>query len=183
MSYMLGQFFGLLTPVCSIITPFLKKKWQLLVANILINLLVILNLVLIGQFGSGSFLCMVAIVQSGIMLFRTNKEQKPSVAETVIFTVAYVFFGLFGIATAPGFVPAINYENLLELLPILGALAQMVSVFVRDEQETRKWLLCNTIFWMIYAAAVGSSVFFNDFLAFLSISSALYKYRKKKETA
>lgn len=183
MSYYIGQFFGLLTPICSIITPFLKKKWQLLAANILINLLVILNLVLIGQFGSGSFLCAVAVVQSVIALFRTNKEQKPSLLETVVFTVAYVFFGIFGIVTAPGFVPAVNYENLLELLPIFGALAQMISVFVRDEQDTRKWLLCNTVFWMIYAAAVGSSVFVNDFLAFVSICSALIKYRKKKASA
>lgn len=181
MSYILGQFFGLLTPICSIITPFLKKKWQLLAANVLINLLVILNLVLIGQFGSGSYLCFVAIVQSVMALFRTKKGESVSLAEGIIFTLLYVGFGIFGIVTAPDFIPAVNYKNLLELLPILGALAQMVSVFVRDEQATRKWLLWNTVFWMIYAAAVGSSVFVNDFLAFVSISSALYKYRKKAE--
>lgn len=179
MAYLIGQLCGLLTILCSLIMPFLKKKWQLLAANITINLLVILNLVLIGQFGSGSFLCMVAIVQSGIMLFRTGKDQKPSTAETVIFTIAYVFFGFLGIVTAPGFVPAVNYENLLELLPILGALAQMVSVFVRDEQDTRKWLLCNAIFWVVYSAAVGSSVVFNDILAVVSTSAALYRYRKR----
>ena len=180
MGYYIGQFFGLLTPICSIVTPFFKKKWQLLVANITINLLVILNLVLIGQFGSGSYLCMVAIVQSVIALFRTNKEQKPSVTETVIFTVAYVFFGFFGIVTAPGFIFAVNYKNALELLPIMGALAQMISVFVPDEQSTRKWLLCNAAVWLIYSAAVGSSVVFNDLLAVITTSSALYKYRKKK---
>ena len=181
MSYLLGQFFGLLTPVCSIITPFLKKKWQLLAANVLINVLVILNLVLIGQFGSGSYLCFVAIVQSIMALFRTKKGESVGIVEGIIFTLLYVGFGIFGIVTAPDFIPAVNYKNMLELLPILGALAQMVSVFVRDEQATRKWLLWNTVFWMIYAAAVGSSVFVNDFLAFISISSAQYKYRKKPE--
>ena len=179
MSYLLGQFFGLLTPICSIITPFLKKKWQLLVANVLINVLVILNLLLIGQFGSGSYLCFVAIIQSFIALSHTKKGESVGIVEGIIFTLLYVGFGIFGIVTAPDFIPAVNYKNMLELLPILGALAQMVSVFVRDEQATRKWLLWNTVFWMIYAAAVGSSVFINDFLAFVSISSALYKYRKK----
>ena len=72
-----------------------------------------------------------------------------------------------------------NYRNLLELLPILGALSQMISVFVRDEQDTRKWLLCNAVFWVIYSAAVGSSVVFNDILAVISTSTALYKYRKR----
>jgi hypothetical protein len=33
---------------------------------------------------------------------------------------------------------------------------------------------------VIYSAAVGSSVVFNDILAVISTSSALYKYRKKK---
>ena len=179
MAYYIGQFFGLLTIVCSLIMPFLKKKWQLLWANIAINLLVILNMALIGQFGSAIFLCLVAIVQSAIALPRTKTGKEPGTTETVLFTVLYVSFGFLGIVTAPNFVWAMNYRNLLELLPILGALSQMISVFVRDEQDTRKWLLCNAVFWVIYSAAVGSSVVFNDILAVISTSTALYKYRKR----
>ena len=180
MGYFIGQICGLLTIVCSVIMPFLKKKWQLLWANIAINALVIANLVLIGQFGSGSYLCMVAIVQSLLALLRMKTDVSAGTVETIVFTFLYVGFGFFGIFTAPGFVPAVNYKNLLELLPICGALAQMISVFVRDEQTTRKWILCNAIFWVIYSAAVGSSVVFNDILAVISTSSAIYKYRKKK---
>ena len=179
MGYLIGQFCGLLTIVCSLIMPFLKKKWQLLWANIAINTLVILNMALIGQFGSAIALCLVAIVQSAIALPRTRSAKEPGTRETILFTVLYVGFGILGIVTAPEFVPAVNYRNLLELLPILGALSQMVSVFVRDEQDTRKWLLCNAIFWVIYSAAVGSSVVFNDILAVISTSAALFKYRKK----
>lgn len=180
MAYYIGQFFGLLTIVCSLIMPFLKKKWQLLWANIAINTLVILNMALIGQFGSAIFLCLVAIVQSVIALPRTRTDKEPGTRETILFTVLYVGFGFMGIVTAPNFVWAINYRNLLELLPILGALSQMISVFVRDEQQVRKWLLCNAIFWVIYSAAVGSSVVFNDILAVISTSMALWKYRRKK---
>ena len=43
MAYYIGQSCGLLTILCSLIMPFLKKKWQLLWANIAINILVILN--------------------------------------------------------------------------------------------------------------------------------------------
>ena len=179
MAYCIGQFFGLLTIVCSLIMPFLRKKWQLLIANITINLLVILNLVLIGQFGSGSYLCFVAIIQSVLALFRTKKGESAGITEGIIFTLLYLGFGIFGILTAPDFVPAVNYKNMLETLPILGALAQMISVFVRDEQTTRKWLLCNAVFWVIYSAAVGSSVVFNDILAVISTASAVYKYREK----
>ena len=179
MAYIIGQFFGLMTIVCSLVMPFLKRKWQLLCANMAINLLTILNLTLIGQFGSAIFLCLVAIVQSAIALPRAEKRAEPGKAETILFTVLYVGFGSFGILTAPGFVPAVNFRNLLELLPIMGALAQMISVFVPDEQNTRKWLLCNAVVWLVYSASVGSSVVFNDLLAVISTSTALYRYRKK----
>lgn len=178
-AYLIGQFCGLLTIACSLIMPFLKKKWQLLWANIAINGLVIANLILIDQLGSACYLCVVAIIQSLLALLRIKNEKPVSKAETILFTIAYVGFGFFGIVTAPGFVPAINYRNLLELLPILGALALMISVFVRDEQATRKWILCNAIFWVIYYTAVGSTVAFTDLLTAISTSIALYKYRKK----
>lgn len=183
MAYYIGQFCGLLTIVCSVTMPFLKKKWQLLWANVAINALVILNMALIGQFGSAIGLCLVAIVQSLLALPRTRTEKEASTAETIVFTVLYVGFGFLGIITAPNFVWAINYRNLLELLPILGALAQMVAVFVRDEQQVRKWILCNAILWVIYSAAVGSTVIFTDSLTVISTCSALYKYRKKKTAA
>lgn len=180
MAYYIGQFCGLLTIVCSVTMPFLKKKWQLLWANIAINALVILNMALIGQFGSAIALCLVAIAQSAIALPRAGTGREPSATETVVFTFLYLGFGFLGIITAPNFIWQINSRNLLELLPILGALSQMISVFVPDEQNTRKWLLCNALFWVIYSAAVGSSVVVNDLLAVISTSSAIYKYRKKK---
>lgn len=180
MGYIIGQIIGLLTIVCSVLMPYLKKKSQLLWANIAINGLVLVNLVLIGQFGSANWLCMVAIVQSLIALPRTRTDTTAGTTETVIFTFLYLGFGIFGIVTAPDFVLSLNRQNLLELLPILGALSQMISVFVRDEQTTRFWLLCNAVFWMIYSGAVGSSVVVNDALAVVSTASALYKYRKKK---
>lgn len=183
MAYYIGQFCGLLTILCSVTMPFLKKKWQLLLANIAINGLVILNMALIGQFGSAIALCLVAIVQSGLALLRTKEDKTVSTLETILFTVAYVGCGFVGIFTAPGFVPKINYQNLLELLPILGALAQMIAVFVRDEQQVRKWILCNAVLWVIYSAAVGSTVVFTDSLTVISTSTALYKYRKKKTAA
>ena len=132
-------------------------------------------------FGVWIALCLVAIAQSAIALPRAGTGREPSATETVVFTFLYLGFGFLGIITAPNFIWQINSRNLLELLPILGALSQMISVFVPDEQNTRKWLLCNAVFWVIYSAAVGSSVVVNDLLAVISTSSALYKYRKKKK--
>ena len=179
MAYYIGQFCGLLTILCSVTMPFLKKKWQLLLANIAINGLVILNMALIGQFGSAAFLCLVAVVQSIVSIGHSTKGTKVSTPEAILFTILYVGAGVIGILTAPGFVWALNTQNLLELMPIIGALLLMISVFSPDEQTTRKWLLGNAIIWTVYTAIVGSTAFFTDLVCVISTSTALYKYRKK----
>lgn len=179
MTYIIGQAMGLASTVCTIILPFFKKKWQILALNIAVNLLLTLNFLLIGQFGSAMFLCLVAVVQSGISIVHNVKNTKVSLAETILFTILYVGFGVFGILTAPGFVPEINFPNLLEILPIIGALMLMISVFAPDEQTTRKFLLANALIWTVYTAIVGSTAFFTDLVAAISTASALWKYRKK----
>ena len=65
------------------------------------------------------------------------------------------------------------------MIAAIGALLLMISVFVPDEQATRKWLLGNAIIWTVYTAIVGSTAFFTDLVCVISTSTALYKYRKK----
>ena len=177
--YILGQVLGIASTVCTIILPFFKKKWQILALNIAVNLLVASNLALIGQVGSGIFLCLVAVVQSIVSMRHDQKGTPVSLFEKILFLVLYVGFGFFGIFTAPDFVPAINTKNLLELMPIVGALMLMFSVFSKTEQTMRKFLLVNATIWTIYTAIVGSTAFFTDLVCMCSTTTALIKYRKK----
>lgn len=179
MAYIIGQIFGLMSTVCTIILPFFKKKWQILVLNIGVNLLVAGNMVLIGQIGSAIFLCLVAVVQSIVSMVHDTKGTPVSLGEKVLFLLLYVGFGIFGIVTAPGFVPELSWENLLELMPIVGALMLFFSVFSKDEQTLRKFLLANATIWTLYTAIIGSTVFFTDLAAAISTIAALYKYRKQ----
>ena len=178
MNYIIGQILGIGSTVCTIILPFFKKKWQILAANILVNLLIALNFILIGKIGSAAFLCMVAIVQSIVSMRHDKKGTEISLVEKILFLVLYVGFGFFGIVTAPGFVPEINTANLLELMPIVGALMLMFSVFSKNEQTMRKFLLANATIWTIYTAIVGSTAFFTDLFCMISTATALFKYRK-----
>lgn len=179
MNYIIGQILGILATICTIILPFFKKKWQILALNIGVNLFVSLNFILIGQIGSAAFLCMVAIVQSIVSMRHDVKGTPVSLPEKILFLVLYVGFGFFGMVAAPGFVCAVNYENLLELMPIVGALMLMFSVFAKDEQTLRKFLLANATIWTAYTALVGSTAFFADFIAMCSTATALFKYRQK----
>ena len=180
MSYVIGQICGLLSTVCTIILPFFRKKWQILALNIGINLLVAGNMVLIGQIGSAIFLCLVAVVQSIVSMLHDTKGTPVSLAEKILFLVLYTGFGFFGIVSAPNFVWELSWANALELLPIIGALMLMFSVFSKEEQTLRKFLLANALIWTCYTGIIGSTVFFTDLASTVSTATALYKYRKRE---
>lgn len=179
MLYIIGQIFGVLSAVCTVILPFFRRKWQILVLNIAVNLLVAANMVCIGQFGSAAFLCLVAVVQSIVSMLHDGHGTPVSLVEKLIFLVLYVGFGFLGMITAPDFVWALSWANALELMPIAGALMLMFSVFAKNEQTLRKFLLANATIWTVYTAIIGSTVFFTDLAAMISTISALYKYRKQ----
>lgn len=56
MNYWIGQGFGVLSTITDISLPLFQKKWQMLVANFAVNTFLLLNLVFLGQIGSGIFL-------------------------------------------------------------------------------------------------------------------------------
>lgn len=177
MAYKIGQFLGLLIPVFTLTVPFWKKKWQILLCAIAVNALMVANFLLIGQLGSAALLCGVAVVQSVVSMVHYFRDTPVARWENVLFFVLYVGLGFVGLVTAPGFVPALNRQNLLELLPIIGAVLMMFSVFARGEQTTRKFLLSNALVWSVYTGAVGSTTFFAQVGAVIADCLALYKYR------
>ena len=176
--YLVGQILGIGATIVSILMPMLHKKWQMLAATIGCNLLLALNFILIGQLGSGAYLCFVAIIQSVVSMRHTVRNTKASAAEQFLFLGLYIGFGLFGIVSAPGFVMEASYANLLELLPIVGAAILTFSIFAPNEQTTRKFLLANITIWAVYTALIGSTTFFAEVAAFITTATALYKYRK-----
>lgn len=179
MNYWIGQGFGVLSTITDISLPLFKKKWQMLVANFAVNTFLLLNLVFLNQIGSGIFLFMVAMVQAIVNLIHTLKEQKPQKWEIALFFLLYVGLGFYGLFTAPGFVPGINGKNLLELLPIVGAVFSMCFVCTRDEQKARVFLLICTGLWAIYHAIIGSTSFFGSFFSVVSCIIGLIRDRKK----
>ena len=180
-SYIIGQIFGIFSTIAIIIVPLYKKKWQMLVNAILINLLMGLNYVLIGEIGSAAFLCGVAVIQCCVSMWHTLKETSPSKAETILFFLLYLGLGFFGMFTSPAFVPELSWRNVLELFPIAGALMSMSFVFVRDEQRARWYLLFTSLIWAVYAAAVVSTTFFAELFSIISSTAAIIKYRKRAE--
>ena len=113
-------------------------------------------------------------------MYHTQKQSQVSPWEQLLFCGLYVGLGIFGIVTAPGFVPEVNTSNLLELLPIFASSMLTFSIFARKEQTTRIFLLINASLWAVYMAIVGSTGFFAELFTAVTTLLALYKYRKNR---
>ena len=175
--YLAGQICGMIGAVFSIARPHFRKKEHILLCGILVNALNAMNFWLIAQRGASMYLCLVAILQSAVAIRHERKKTAVSSAEGTIFLLLYLGVGFLGLVSSDGFVWGINGRNLLELMPILGSILLMLSVFAEGEQKTRICLLMNGIVWMIYTAIVGTTVFFTAAISTVSTGIALWKYR------
>ena len=101
--YLIGQGLGIFSTLCAIARPFCKKKMQILALNIGVNLLVALNYILIGQFGSGALLGLVCVVQSLCSMGHEAKGKQAGNWEITLFGLLYLIFGLIGFFAAVGF--------------------------------------------------------------------------------
>jgi len=185
MKYIIGQVIGVVASVVSVLNPVFKKKWQMLVNNMATNLLMGLNLVFLGEIGSGIFLFCVAVVQSAINLLHTLRQQEVKRVEKMIFFALYVGLGLYGLFTSPDFIPGINWQNLKELLPIIGAVFSMCFVFAPKEQNARKFLLCCDSTWAIYYIIIGSTALLGSLSSMTVCTISILRYhrlRKKEQT-
>lgn len=177
--YVFGQICGLIGTVISIFKPQFREKKHILICILLVNIMCTINFSLLGQAGSAALVCMVAILQSGVSLIHERRGTTASRFEVIIFFVLYVGAGLLGIICAEGFVLELSWQNLLSLLPVIGALMLMFSVFAKGEQRVRFFLLLNGSVWLVYSAVNGATTVFTNLATLSSTAYALWKYRDK----
>lgn len=173
MVHLVAQLCGLGGTIITVLQPQFRTKVQLSLCSGLINLLNGLNFFLLGQTGSAMLLCLVAVIQSGLSIVHEKRALLVFPWESLLFSFGYLAVGLLGLATdsAP--------FSILSLLPILGALMLMLSIYAKSSQKTRLFLLLNSLCWLIYTASLGSTVFFSCLASMFSSLLALWKYRKR----
>ena len=176
--YYIGQLCGLIGTGITIVQPQFKNKVHILICTILVNGLNALNFTLIGNAGASTWLCMVAVVQAIVAIRHECKNTPVTTLENILFFLLYVGFGLYGMGVANHFAWDLTLKTLLELLPIVGALMLMLSVFAKTPQQTRFFLLLNGAAWLVYTASIQATAFFTAAIAMISSAIALWKYRK-----
>ena len=122
----------------------------------------------------------IAIVQILLSMHHDRRKTEVTRLENILFFLLYLFIGLWGIATAEGFVMEVSWKNLAELLPILGALMNMFSVFAKGEQRIRQFLLICAACWLLYSIIVGAANFFASLAAMISTVLAMIRYRRQQ---
>ncbi len=167
MSYYIAQIFGLLVTAGVIITQQLKKKKQMLIVSVFVNIFSAANILLLDGFNSGVIVCLVAVLQLLLSIWHEFKNTDVKLAEKIIFLILYVGGGILGI------------NNPIDLLSTFAALFYMLAVFQKKEQHIRLMLLVNLSTWTVYHSILGSTAVFAQIAGIISSLIALYRYRNK----
>ncbi len=149
----------------------LKKRRQIVWVTCISNALYVLQYVLLGAF-SGAVMDSLSTVGS----FFAGKKNSPKFRPyTKLIAAANLI-----VITAAGLIIAAVRKDLLELLPIAGALFQTGGLWCEKEQTIRRFGLCSAPFWLIYnflSQAYGACV--GSVLAIASIIISMIRYREK----
>ena len=172
MILIISQIIGFAAVGLYLLSYQLKKRKQIVWVTCISNLLYVLQYVLLGAF-SGAIMDMMSTVSS---FFAAKKNDKPFVR----FSRWLGPVNLVVIAVV-GLISAYMQKDLLELLPIAGALFQTGGLWCDDEQTIRKFGLCSAPFWLVYNfinQAYGAAV--GTVFIMVSAVTAMMRYRKKE---
>ncbi|MBR5561531.1 MAG: YgjV family protein [Clostridia bacterium] len=169
MEYYIAQFFGILVTAGVIINQQLKKKKQMLILSVFVNLFSAANILLLDGFNSGVVVCLVAVFQLIFSIWHEFKGTQPGTVEKIIFLILYAGGGIIGIK-AP-----------IDLLSTFAALFYMLAVFQKKEQRIRMFLLVNLSTWTVYHGILGSTAVFAQIAGIISSLIALYRFRNSEK--
>lgn len=170
MEYYIAQVLGILVTIGVIFTLQMKKKKQMLILSVAVNLFSAANILLLDGFNSGVIVCLVAVLQLFFSIWHEIKQTDVGLVEKIIFLILYVAGGVIGIK-----VP-------LDILSTVAAFFYMLAVFQKKEQNIRLMLLINLSTWTVYHAILGSTAVFAQIAGVISSLIALYRFRKSKNT-
>ena len=167
MTYVIGQGFGLLASLNCLILPLFQKKWQMLLSNAVGNLFFALNLLLIGHPRSLP-IYIVAIFQSLLTLWLNHRGKPITGSLNALFLFLFVACGLSG------------YARPLDLLPVIGAVFNMLATFQPDEQKTRFLLLINALVFVLYFILIRSTSVLSSVITVVSTLTGIRRSSRKK---
>ncbi len=165
-----AQISGLVISALSILAVQMKKKWQILAVSFAANALNILLYYLInGRLSSMVAVSVTACLQCAVNIPLAYRGKLASAAQKTVFAVLYFAVGV------------MQYETLLDVLPIAGSMLFMAGSFQKTEQRMRLFSTANAAVFIAYNGILGSTAVIGQIFSLLSDLVALFRYREKKE--
>lgn len=166
-NFIIAQIFGVLGIVASVCSMQFKKRRQIFLALLLLNLFSALNFIFLGTMAS-AYVCLFAMLEMVINSLFERKKQTVPVYVVGIYVVINIALG------------ALGFSGLLDILPVACALIFCVTILMKQEQNIRKATLVNQTLWLIFDLSVGAYFFaVSNVLTLISTAIALWRYRQK----
>ena len=164
---LLAQLLGVLIAVLCILATQMKKKWQMMLLSATANLLAGINYLVFVGFSNAFMVSMVAVVQTTVDIFKSQKGKETSKVEKIVYLVLYLTLGVLGV------------KNLEDWLIVLASITFCLSVFCKKEQGVRAFMVGNAATNVVYTLLVNSTTLYSQIFSLISGVIALIRYRKK----
>ncbi len=166
-SFIIAQIFGILGIIASVCSMQFKKRKNIFIALLLLNLFSALNFVFLGSWAS-AYVCFFAIFEMIVnYLYEKKKKTTPQVV-VALYILINIALGM------------IAFSGPLDILPILCALVFCGTILMKKEQNIRKATIINQTLWLVFDLIVGAYFFaVSNILTLISTGIALYRYKRK----
>lgn len=166
-NFIVAQVFGGLGIAANVSSMQFKKRWQILIALLALNLFSALNFIFLGSWAS-VYISLFAIVEMIVnYLFERKKKPVPKLL-VALYIIVNILLGM------------MTFAGPLDVLPIVSAILFCIAIILKNEQNIRLTMLMNQISWLVFDAMVGAYMFaVSNVLTIISTSIAICRYNKK----
>ena len=168
-NFIIAQVFGALSMASSICSMQFKKRKHILIALLCLSVFAALNMIFLDSF-SAAYLTLFSILEMLInYLFERKGKEVPKVV-IGLYIAGNIVLGV------------LTYTTPMDILAIAAAIVFCFSLLVKDEQNIRKLMFLNQLFWLVFDIGVGAYVLvISNAATLVSTTVAYARYNKKNK--
>ena len=176
---LIADLLGYAVTVLCLLSPQMKRKWQILMIAVFANTLSGVNFLLLGQVSAVGV--SVAAVAQALLGMRRSKDTNGAtpLPEVLGFGALYVLGGLLPFIIGR----TMSQFGALDAMPIFGALLLCASMAQTKEQHMRLFALANSVVFVIYDIIIHSTQVYAQIITIVSIVVALIRFEMQRRTA
>jgi len=165
-NFIIAQIFGALSMASSIISMQFKKRKNILIALLCLNLFAALNMVFLNSL-SAAYITFFAILEMIINYLFERKGKDVPKSVVAIYIICNIIIGAF------------TFTGPLDIIPILAAIIFCFTILTKNEQNIRKLMFTNQCLWLVFDICVGAyALVCSNILTLISTAIAYYRYSK-----